>query len=460
MAQAPITQALAVAPPAPATLPEPDRDPLRVDFAADPILRLARTQSAREPFRRAVAAAVADHPQTIESLALADEAQAGIDEARERTLPSVDLSLTSYRVLSRAFSNDPQNIIERSRANQRTDALAQVNYTLYDFGAGERRIGAAGARLRGAAAETEVGADRVALAAVAAWYDVFAYRALVAVNVAFIEDQQDLRRDVEARIAQGVSAEGDLAQVDTYIAAANTRVAEFRRVLANAEARYAELIGTAPPANLARAPVPDEALGSREAATTAATTGPAARAAQATADATREEARAARADNLPQLSVGVDAGRYGVIETDRDYDVRGRFTLRQRFFGGTNARALQVGARARAADARAVRVRDEAARDAAIAWSDVVALEQQLVASEANYIASRRTRDVLVERFTNARGTLFDVASVQNAYFQTAAAYIRVLSELDAARYVLLSRTGRLLPALGIDTSGYGGTGR
>ena len=62
---------------------------------------------------------------------------------------------------------------------------------------------------------------------------------------------------------------------------------------------------------------------------------------------------------------------------------------------------------------------------------------------------------MLVERFTNARGTLFDVASAQNAYFGTAAAYIRTLSELDAARYVLLSRTGTLLPALGIDTAAY-----
>lgn len=446
------------------TLPEPDRDPLRVDFGADPILRLSRTQTAIAPFRDAIAAAVASHPQTLESIATSDEAQAVLDEARARTRPSVDLTLTSYRVIARDFSNDPDNIVERSRSNMRTDALAAVNYTLFDFGAGTRRIAAAGARLRAAAAETESGADRVALAAVASWYDVFAYRALVAVSAAFIEDQQDLRRDVEERVRAGASAEGDVAQVDSFIAGANTRLAEFRRVLANAEARYTELIGTPPPANLARAPVPAGGPGSREAATLAALTSPEARAAQAIADATREESRAARADRLPQVSVGVDAGRYGVIETERDFDIRGRVTVRQRFFGGVDARARQVAARARAADARANRIRDEAARDASIAWSDIAALEQQLVSLEANYIASRQSRDVLVERFANSRGTLFDVASAQNSYFSTAAAYIRTLSELDAARYVLLSRTGTLLPALDIDTAGYaqkpGGYGR
>ncbi len=442
------------------TLPEPDRDPLRVDFAADPILRLSRTQSPRAPFRNAIAAAVASHPQTLEQVALADEARAVLEEAEERTRPSVDLTLTSYRVIAREFSNDQDNIVERSRSNMRTDALAAVNYTLFDFGAGTRRIAAAGARLRAAAAETESAADRVALAAVASWYDVFAYRALVAVSAAFIEDQQDLRRDVEERVRAGASAEGDVAQVDSFIAGANTRLAEYRRILANAEARYTELIGTPPPATLGRAPIPDVGPASRDAAALAAMTSPDARAAQAIADATREEARAARADKLPQVSVGIDAGRYGVIETERDFDIRGRFTVRQRFFGGVDARARQVAARARASDARATRVRDEAARDAAIAWSDIQALEQQLVSLEANYIASRQSRDVLVERFSNSRGTLFDVASAQNSYFSTAASYIRTLSELDAARYVLLSRTGTLLPALGIDGAGLTGNVR
>ncbi len=454
---APVLPAPVSRPPASSApvLPEPDRDPLRVDFGADPILRLSRTQSPRVPFRNAIAAAVANHPQTLEQVALADEARAVLEEAEARTLPSIDLTVTSYRVLARDFSNDPDNIIERSRSRQRTDAIAGINYTLFDFGAGGQRIAAAGARLRAAAADTESGADRVALAAVASWYDVFAYRALVAVSAAFIEDQQDLRRDVEERVRAGVSAEGDVAQVDSFIAGANTRLAEFRRVLANAEARYTELIGAPPPAMLARAPIPDVGPMSRDAAALAAMTSPAARAAQAVADAAREEARAARSDRYPQVSVGVDAGRYGVIETARDYDVRARVTVRQRFFGGVDARVRQVAARARASDARATRVRDEAARDAAIAWSDIAALEQQLVSLQENYIASRQSRDVLVERFSNSRGTLFDVASAQNSYFSTAAAYIRTLTELDAARYVLLSRTGTLLPALGIDTAGY-----
>ncbi|HEY5722238.1 MAG TPA: TolC family protein [Allosphingosinicella sp.] len=438
-------------PSAPSSLPAPGSDPMRIDPASDPILRLARTQVSRETFRAVVAGAVERHPGTREYQALTEEAREVVAEARERQLPSVDINLQSYRVIDREFSNDEQNIIESSRPAQRTDALLSVNQTLFDWGAGNYRELSASARLRAAAAEAEYTADRTALGVVAAWYDVFAFRALTILSEGFIANQKELRAAVEQRIEQGVSAPGDAAQVESYIANSQRRLALFRRQLANAEARYTELIGTPPPPDLGRAPPPGGPAMTRDRAALEAMGTPAARAAQAQADSARQEAKAVKADRLPQLSGGIEAGRYGVFENDRDYDIRGRVGVRQRFFGGANARYNQAAARAIAADARASRIRDEASRDAAIAWSDVRALEQQLIALEAAYIASRTSRDVLVERFLASRGTLFDVVAAEDAYFESAVAYIQALSELDAARYVLLSRTGGLLDVLGID---------
>lgn len=441
----------------PASLPEPTSDPLAIDPSSDPVLKLARTQADPDRFRTVVQTAVQRHPGTLEARALSSEAEAVVDEARERRLPSIDLNVSSYRVIAREFSNDPQNIIERSRPSNRTDATLTVQQNIFDFGASQRRVLAAGARLRAAAAEAEAGADRVALSTIAAWYDVFAFQALVALSESFVANQQELREAVEERIRQGLSARGDTARVDSYLASAQTRLAGYRRQLANAEARFEELTGAPPPAELERAPVAEVPAMTKDAAALAAMASPTARSAQAMADSARQEAKAIKADRLPQVTAGVDAGRYGVFENDTDYDVRGRVTLRQRLFGGTEARLAQSQARARSADARATRVRDEAGRDAAIAWSDVRALEEQLRALEASYIASRRSRDVLIERFVNARGDLFDVVAAEDAYYETATAFVRTLSELDAARYVLLSRTGRLLEALGIEPRAVGG---
>jgi adhesin transport system outer membrane protein len=438
-------------------LPAPTGQPMTIDFSTDPVLRLGREHAGFEQFRTAIATAVERHPGTAEIAASEDEARSALAEARHAGLPTVDINLSSYRVISREFSNQ-DNIIESSRPYSRTDALLSVQQTLFDFGATARRITAAGARLRAAGADLEAAADRVALGAVAAWYDVFSFRALVSLTEAFVASQHDLRAAVEIRIRQGLSADGDLARVDSYIAQTETRLAQFRRTLANAEARFTELTGT-PPASLERAPTPGPAVASREDAVFAAEQSATVRSASAQSDAARDEARAARADRLPRVAAGLDAGRYGVFENDRDYDIRGNIGLRYRIFGGVDARADQASARARAADAHAARIREEAGRDAAIAWSDVRALEEQLTALEASYIASRRSRDVIAERFRAARGTLFDVVAAEDSYFESATAYIQAVTELDAARYVLLSRMGRLLDTLQIDADQLRGEG-
>jgi adhesin transport system outer membrane protein len=209
------------------------------------------------------------------------------------------------------------------------------------------------------------------------------------------------------------------------------------------------MFGVPAPPDLGRAPMIDGPAISKEMAQLLARSAPEAKSADALASAARQDARAQRADTLPRVTAGIDAGKYGVYE--KDYDIRGRVTLNHRIFGGVDARADQAKARAASADARATRVRSEAEREAAIAWSDVRALEQQLAALETSYVASRQSRDVLAERFRVARGTLFDLLESESAYFNVAASYIRAITELDAARYVLLSRTGQLLDRLDID---------
>lgn len=431
-------------------LPAPSGAPLAIDFGADPILALRRQSADPEEFRAVIAAALRRNPAIAESSALEDEAESLVGQARAAERPSLDVNLNTYRVIARAFSNDPDNIVERSRPTQRTDLNLQLQQTLFDFGANASRVRAAGARLRAARADIEEMSDRVALNAIAAWYDVFGYRALVALTRAFLASQQEMREAIRTRISEGVAAEADLSRVESYIAQTMTRLARFQRLRANAEARFAALTQSQPPASLGRAPTPPPETLTTGEAIIASGILPGVRSVREEAEAARQDARAARADRLPQVTAGVDAGRYGVFETERDYDIRGRLSLRWRPFGGANERADQFRARARAAEARADRIEEEASRDASIALADVRALEEQLSALESAYVASRRTRDVVAERFQAARATLFDLVAAEDAYFESATAYIQALTELDAARYVLLSRTGRLLAFLDV----------
>lgn len=431
-------------------LPARTQRPMDINPANDPILALRRNQESFETFQSIIRAAMDRHPAREEAEAALEEAEASRMEAIAGRLPSGEVSITSFKTISRDFSNDPANIIERSRPRQRTDATLTLQQPVFDFGFSRNRIAAATARLSAAAADIDNVNTQVAVRTTSAWYDIFAYRALVSLTSTFAENQRDLRKAVEFRIRQGVSAEGDLALVDSYIGSADRQLAEAKRELARAEARFVELVGMPAPQGISRAPVLSTAEMSKDRVAFEALEGYRVKAAEANARATRNDAKATHAQNRPQVAVGVDAGRYGVFETSRDYDVRARVSLRQKIFGGTESRARQADARARSAEARAQRTREEAVREAVIAWSDVQALEESLGALESSYIASRRSRDVIAERFRVSRGTLFDVLSAEENLLNAAASYIRTLTELDTARYTLLSSTGRLLPALDV----------
>ena len=434
-------------------LPFPLERPLQVSGESDPVLEIGRASGSAERFRMAIAAAVERNPALGEAEAGADEAAAVRREARGGLFPTADVNVTSYSTVSRAFSNDIDNIIERSRPRGRTDAQLALNQTVYDFGATSNRISAGSARMRAAAATIDDTTAQIALRTIAAWYDIFTYRSLLTIARTYYDSQAARRGDFAQRVAQGVTAQVDVARLDSSLASLQTRLARYERAVANAEAQFTQLTGGPPPGNLSRAPFLGTLPGSLEAAREAASDVPAVRIAAEQASATRNEARAARDDYLPYISAGIDAGRYGVFETDRDYDVRARITLRQRIGLANDARIDQARARANGAVARSSRITEESSRDAAIAWSDLQALNRQTEALEQSYLAARQSRDAIEARFKVSRGTLFDLIDANDAYFGAAASYVESLADRDAAHYVLLARTGRLLDALMIKSA-------
>ncbi len=432
-------------------LPQPVVSPLTIDFSDDPVLALARQTADPEAFKAILVAALADSPSDREAIALERVAAARLVEARAGYVPTLDLNLGSFRTIARDFSNDPTNIVERSRASNRSDFTAQMQWSFYDFGAVDEAVQAAEARVRAAGLQRDDASGEIATEVIVAWTQVFAYQSLVELIEGFVAAQDGLRSAVERRIAEGVSPESDLAQVASLRAQGEVQLALARRRLAGAEARFEQLSGFPPPARLKRPPVLEDMRMTRDYAMFVAESTPRVESAEALAEAKREEARSARSRLLPNFSTGVDYGRYGVFEGREDYDLRATVNVRYRLFGGgAEARSRAFAAEADAAVAVADRVREEAARDAAIAWSDVGALEAQIAALDDAYRAARQSRDVVVARFGALRGSLFDVADAQNVYLSAASSYIQALTELDAARYVLLARTGRLLDLLGI----------
>ena len=155
-------------------LPAPSGQPMENSAAQDPVLVLANETVSAESFRSAIGAAVQASALVAESKAGISEADAARREAKSYLFPTIDLGVSGSQSIARKFSNDPNLIVERSRPIRRFDLTGNVQQTLFDFGAASRRIEAANARIVAAEADTTQTADRVALRAIGAWYDLFA----------------------------------------------------------------------------------------------------------------------------------------------------------------------------------------------------------------------------------------------------------------------------------------------
>ncbi len=429
----------------PAQLPAVNPAPLTSNMADDPIVKIARTKADEAAFHAVIAEAIKANPTVTEGVANRDASVASYRGAESALYPRIDFALSANRALAREYSNDPDNVIERARGSGRFDATATLEQSVFDFGANRRRIDAALARIEGSDAELVQRQEAIALRAISAWYDLFAYGHMVELSKSYIAQETRLRSAVNDRIAQGVAAPVERARLDSTLAAGRLRLAQFERELGNARARFKELFGLPAPDYVARAPAPLLGEVSDETLANMAANSPAVRAAEAAARGLRYDAKAARADTLPSVTAGVDAGRYGLLEKDRrDYDVRARLTLRYRLFGPGDARADEARSRAEASQARALGVRQEAEREVRIAWSDVRSLERTIGAYQDDYQASRITRDAVFERFRLARGSLYDTLDAEDRLFNAAASYIRALAELDTATFVALARANDL----------------
>jgi adhesin transport system outer membrane protein len=432
-------------------LPGPSQQPQAIDFGKDPLLQWVATAAPPEAFRTQLAEAVKRHPSSGEAEAGVAGAAAQRREARSALFPVIGAQVVSSHAIDRQFQTDAA-IVESLNPAHRTDLIGTADQLLFDFGATGNRVAAGSAQVKAAGAEADRIANQTALRGIEAWYDVLMFQSLVELQDAAIGHYRQIVSDVGEREKAGVGTSGDVARAEAGLASAVSNRIRFARQLEQARAAFREVYGQDAPDRLDRPAPPASGAADLDAARTLAHATPAAVEAKANAEAAHRLAKAAKADRLPRLTAGLTGSTYDVVHEPHDYEVRALVSLRETFStgGAEAARADLAKARARAADYAEDRVTAEAERDAGAAFADAQLLDRSLATLADSYRANRRARDVTVEQFRLSRGTLLDVLRVEQEYVGAATALLQGAVERDIARYTLMSRTGELLPLLGL----------
>ncbi len=402
---------------------------------------------AAENFRALVRNAVGRHPAYHRQVTTLDQSRAGSRRAKSALYPQLSTSLSADYSLARNFDDDTDNVVESLRPNDQYSAGISASQLVFDGGATFQRIKSARARHSEFKNAISTRINNLSIAALTAYHDLLTHQALLALGDAYIKRHQKILEDVKERERLGAGSRADVMQATARLAAASARVAEIRESERMAEIRYEEFFSEKP-MSLARPSFEALTVNTRDAASTAALRhSPEIAAATARADASRADYKAAKGARLPEVRVNVDAVKYDVFNGGDDYDVRAGVNLNYKIFGG-GARAADIAEAASLARQDKYgeeQVRQEVARDAAIAFERLEGAKDRLNSLETAVIAHNETRELVLERYRVARGDLIDVLQAENDYFEAGVAYLTGLANRDMAIYALMEHTGDLL---------------
>lgn len=401
---------------------------------------------ASETFRNAVRRAVAKHPAWGASTADVDEARAERRGAAAGLYPRLSTAIDADYVIDRRFDTGTDNVVESLRPDGQINGSITASQLIFDGGATFARMRGAKARARAAEASLAAKASDVTLEALAAYHDLAAHQAILALGRDYVGRHERVVRDVSERERRGAGARADVVRAEARLAAARARVAGIEESAAIAEIRFAEYFGEAPGEALQFPSFEAVAVDARdEAIALAEQNDPRIAAAGARAEGARADLKAAKAARLPQVRAQVSGVKYD-LQGGEDYDVRAGVGLEYELYAG-GARGAEISAARAAADRQRFEedgARLEARRNAAVAFERKKSADARLEALAAAAIAHAQARDLVGERFRTARGDLLDLLQAENDWFEAGAAYLIGLADRDMAQYELMEFTGDL----------------
>lgn len=418
-----------------------------LEKALGPAGYLVRAQNDDAAFASLIRRAVGRHPAYHAQASNLDESSAARKLARSSLLPQLSGQLRGDYSIKRDFAAGTDNVVESLRPREQFTAGVSASQLIFDGGATIQRIRSARALDQEYKNALSTRINDLSINALTAYYDVAAHQALMALGRAFIKRHEDILESVKERERLGAGSKADVTRARARLAASRARLSEIEESKRFADIRYEEFFGEAP-GLLVRPGITAPLLASRnETVAEAIENNPELAAAEARADARQADFKAAKGARYPEVRLSVDAVKYDIFDGGDDFDVRAGLNINYDIFtGGARSADIAIArSRAKRESFNESRIRQEIARDAAMAFERLQSSDVRLDALAEAVIAHDETRDLVLERYKLSRGDLIDVLQSENDYFEAAVAYLTALSGHDMAGYALMEHTGDLL---------------
>src|SRR4051812_18469436 len=328
-----------------------------------------------------------------------------------------------------------------------------VRQILFDGFASIHDIWRQSARVNAAAFRVRERTELIALDAAEGYVDVVRYLRLVALAEQNVANHEKIFSNVNSRFAGGRAGEGDLEQARERVENARAALAEFRRALDEARAKYRKVVGLEPvnlrfPGPLARMPsTRDEALA------VAVRFNPTILAAQSDADAAKHAFRVTDGAFAPTLSLEGRAthndNTYPYLGVTHD-DYSGKVVMSWDIFrGGQDVwRRSEMAERYTETTMRHARLQRDALESIDKAWSARTITATRVAALTRQLQADKKTIAAFQKEYELGQRSLIDLLNAENQYFNAVVSLTSARGVIVFADYQLLAAMGTLLEYL------------
>src|SRR6266478_641317 len=329
-----------------------------------------------------------------------------------------------------------------------------VRQLLFDGFASIHDIWRQSARVNAAAFRVRERTELIALDAAEAYVDVVRYMRLVGLSEQNVANHEKIFANVNSRFSGGRAGEGDLEQARERVENAKAALAEFRKSLDDARAKYRKVVGLE--AVNVRFPGPLGGMpGSRdEALAVAVRFNPTIQAAQSDADAAKHAFRVTDGAFVPTIALEGRATRYDntypFITNVTHEDYSGRVLMSWDIFRGgqdvwKRSEAAERSVQATMAHARLQR---DALESIDKAWGARTITRTRIADLVRQREAGRRTIAAYNKEYELGQRSLIDLLNAQNQYFNTSVSLTSARGVVVFADYQLLAAMGTLLEYL------------
>jgi adhesin transport system outer membrane protein len=428
---------------------------LKLSIVLFPVLAFGATQATAQSasaLRDSVERAVVLNPEVklrYRNLEAANQEQ---KVAKGGWMPRIDLEATTGQ----------QKLIGPSSGDSgwfnHSTATIQLRQTIFDGYATASDVRRLGYTWQAAYYELLSATDQTAQEAARAHIDVLRYRQLLILARENFVTHADVHARLTQRVNAGVGRRVDLEQSSGRLALAESNWLTEASNLHDVTARYQRLVGLAPVADLAKLPVLDQFLPTRDnLLLDAIRNNPTFLGAVATVRANRADAELRKASKWPTLelraSQSYERNQNGVSGDYRDSAIQLVLNYNLYRGGSDTARVRQYAEKLNAA----FDLRDKACRDirqtAQIATNDVNKLTAQQGYLAQHELSTSKARDAYRQQFDIGQRSLLDLLDTENELYEARRAQVNADNDLQLAKIRVLVNGGKFLGALQLRSS-------